>query len=102
MFSWLQDFSRRCGSENEKPLSETEAGRLRANQHNSRYEYSISGNKAQGVSSMFACKKCLHYNGRFCTKDWNNLEEDYLITERDEVDPDDFCDEYESYEEEVQ
>jgi len=41
------------------------------------------------------CWNCLHYNGDYCTILWNNLDECYLNTERDERDPDDHCDDWE-------
>ena len=102
MFPWLQDFSRRFGSENKNPRQRQglEGSRLRANQHNSRYDSSISGNEAQGVSYVCRCENCFHYDGGYCTKDWNNMDDDYMIPERDEKDPDDYCDDYVAWEEE--
>ena len=42
------------------------------------------------------CYNCLHYDGRYCTKDWNNLDPDYCIPERDSKDRFDCCDEWEA------
>ena len=44
------------------------------------------------------CENCLHYNGDYCTADWNNGEEDYKVPARDQRDPEDYCDRYESEE----
>ena len=41
------------------------------------------------------CWNCREYNGDFCTKLWNNLDECYKETERDLRDPDDKCDDWE-------
>lgn len=38
--------------------------------------------------SAHTCGSCRKFNGEYCTKDWNNGEEDYCIPERDEKDPD--------------
>lgn len=41
-----------------------------------------------------ACEYCEHYNGTYCTIDWNNMDESYCIPDRDEREPDDSCDDY--------
>ena len=41
-----------------------------------------------------ACEYCEHYDGRFCTLLWNNMDESYCIPDRDEREPDDSCDDY--------
>ncbi|MBO5968273.1 MAG: hypothetical protein J6S14_07220 [Clostridia bacterium] len=41
------------------------------------------------------CYTCCHYNGTYCCREWNNLDPDYCIPERDERKPDDYCDNYE-------
>ena len=48
------------------------------------------------------CDNCRYYNGDCCTREWNNAEEDYKVTERDERDPEDYCDEYESEEDDYE
>lgn len=51
------------------------------------------------IDEMFVpepcCKYCNSYNGDYCTKDWNNMDESYCIPERDEKDEFDSCDDYE-------
>ena len=37
------------------------------------------------------CWNCTEYNGTFCTLLWNNLDEAYKVTWRDEKEPDDWC-----------
>lgn len=40
------------------------------------------------------CENCRHYNGDYCLKDWNNADESYRLTERDEHGPGDYCDDF--------
>ena len=51
------------------------------------------------IDEMFVpepcCKYCNSYNGDYCTKEWNNLDECYKVPERDEKDEYDVCDDYE-------
>lgn len=42
------------------------------------------------------CGNCRHYNGDYCIRLWNNAEEDYLVKGRDDSEPTDYCDEWES------
>lgn len=53
-----------------------------------------------GEDYVCRCENCFHYDGGYCTKDWNNMDDDYMIPERDEKDPDDYCDDYVAWEEE--
>ena len=41
------------------------------------------------------CWNCKLYNGDYCTKLWNNLDECYKDTERDERRPDESCEDWE-------
>ena len=42
------------------------------------------------------CGNCKHFDGTFCTKDWNNLDEAYKVDWRDEKSPEnDWCDDWE-------
>jgi len=42
------------------------------------------------------CGNCMEYNGRYCTKYWNNMDEDYLDKDRDSKEPDDeVCEDWE-------
>lgn len=42
------------------------------------------------------CGNCKEFNGTWCTKFWNNLDECYLDRERDNVKPeDDACEDWE-------
>ena len=45
------------------------------------------------------CANCRYFNGDYCTREWNNAEEDYMVPERDMKDDGDCCDEYESEDE---
>ena len=54
----------------------------------------------QEALSAHTCGSCRLFNGDYCTKFWNNAEEDYCLPDRDEKDPDnDTCDDID-YEEE--
>ena len=41
------------------------------------------------------CDNCIHFDGRYCTKELNNLDDTYLIPERDKRSGNDLCDDYE-------
>lgn len=42
------------------------------------------------------CGNCAHFNGNYCTLEWNNLDESYKNEDRDRRDPsDDPCDDWE-------
>lgn len=40
------------------------------------------------------CWNCLEYNGNFCMKEWNNLDECYKVVWRDSKDPFDRCEDW--------
>ena len=40
------------------------------------------------------CGTCRNFNGNFCTREWNNLDECYNVTWRDERIPEDWCEDY--------
>ena len=41
------------------------------------------------------CGNCWLFNGDYCTKDWNNADEDYCVPERDSHEPEDkACDDW--------
>lgn len=40
------------------------------------------------------CWNCNDYNGDFCTKLWNNLDESYKVTWRDSKKPSDCCEDW--------
>ena len=41
------------------------------------------------------CATCKHYNGDYCTKEWDDNDPDCCIPERDEKAEDDYCDDWE-------
>lgn len=41
------------------------------------------------------CWNCRIYNGDYCTKLWNNLDECYKDTDRDVREPSDYCEDWE-------
>lgn len=41
------------------------------------------------------CGTCMEYNGSYCMKYWNNLDECYKDKDRDSKDPEDYCEDYE-------
>lgn len=46
--------------------------------------------------SKHCCGNCTHYNGEYCTREWNNLDECYKVSWRDEHEPgDEACDDWE-------
>ena len=47
------------------------------------------------------CWNCRIYNGDYCTKLWNNLDECYKDTDRDAREPSDICDDWEHDEDAV-
>jgi len=44
---------------------------------------------------MRVCNNCIHYFDGVCTKDWNNMDKSYYIPDRDDVAPDDSCEDWE-------
>ena len=44
---------------------------------------------------MRCCDNCLHFNGDYCMREWNNAEEEYRIIDRDAREPEDYCDDWE-------
>lgn len=40
------------------------------------------------------CWNCEAYDGDHCTKDWNNADESYYIPDRDDKEPEDYCDDW--------
>ena len=40
------------------------------------------------------CKYCEHFDGSWCTKDWNNMDSSYCVPDRDGKDDYDCCDDY--------
>ena len=41
------------------------------------------------------CGNCWQYNGMYCTKEWNNLDECYKDKDRDSKEPEDVCEDWE-------
>ena len=41
------------------------------------------------------CWNCQMYNGDYCTKYWNNMDECYKDPDRDEKKPDEICEDWE-------
>ena len=43
------------------------------------------------------CWNCIHYNGSWCacTKEWNNMDESNYVPERDDVEEDGWCSDWE-------
>ena len=50
------------------------------------------------TNEIACCGNCKYFNGAFCTKDWNNLDESFNVTRRDAKDSGDFCIEREDVE----
>ena len=48
-----------------------------------------------GADIPECCGTCFYYDGTYCMKDWNNLDRDYCIPDRDEKEESDYCDDYE-------
>lgn len=47
------------------------------------------------VDIVPCCGNCSHYDGDHCMKDWNNLDKDYYIPDRDDKEPECVCDDWE-------
>ena len=60
------------------------------------YPPGVTGKMIDRLDDPRCCDNCTHYDGTYCTKEWNNLDEDYLITERDKKNWNDFCDDWEA------
>lgn len=52
----------------------------------------------EGLDSQ-CCGNCLHYDGQYCTRMWNNMDKDYCNPDTDEHDEDYYCDDWEEYRE---
>ena len=48
----------------------------------------------EGLDSM-CCGNCSYYDGTYCMKEWNNMDRDYCVPDRDEKDEDDYCKDWE-------
>ena len=87
--------------EDNAPMNDEAFDRIDRNGHNPTVYTSYAEMKAEERSLPFTdkpddgCWNCRHYNGDFCTILWNNLDEAYKVTWRDERGPDDKCDEWE-------
>lgn len=44
---------------------------------------------------MKVCENCIHYDGRYCTREWNNLDPCYCNHDRDKRNDTDTCNEWE-------
>ena len=50
---------------------------------------------AEAVNGKPCCGNCKEYNGTFCMKEWNNLDECYKVEWRDSKEPDEWCEDWE-------
>lgn len=50
---------------------------------------------AEAVNGKPCCGNCKEYNGTFCMKEWNNLDECYKVAWRDAKEPDEWCEDWE-------
>ena len=63
------------------------------------YPPGVTGKMIDALENQCCCGNCTHYDGEHCMKEWNNLEDDYYIPERDDKESDDYCDDWECEEE---
>jgi hypothetical protein len=83
--------------EDNVPMNDEAYDRLDHNGHNPTAYTSYAEMKADEQPLPFTdqpekgCWNCTEYNGTFCTLLWNNLDEAYKVTWRDEKEPDDWC-----------
>ena len=63
------------------------------------YPPGVTGRMIDALENGRCCGYCRYYNGDCCMREWNNADEDYKVPERDERDPMDYCDDFESEEE---
>ena len=47
------------------------------------------------IDSQPCCQNCREFDGDHCMKHWNNLDPAYYIPDRDDKEPDDYCDDWE-------
>lgn len=63
------------------------------------YQYEVMMRRlrevAEAVNGKFCCGNCKEYNGTFCMKEWNNLDECYKVEWRDSKEPDEWCEDWE-------
>ena len=62
------------------------------------YEHAKMMRRLKKVAEEFKpmCGNCTHYDGSWCTKDWNNMDKCYLDRDRDDKDPEDeACEDWE-------
>jgi len=50
-----------------------------------------------GVDVEECCKNCIHYDASWCacTKEWNNMVPSYYVPDRDDVEEDGWCGDWE-------
>ena len=93
--------------EDNAPMTEENYDRIDQNGHNPMVYGSYAEMRAAEKSLPFTdplpygCWNCKEYDGTFCTKFWNNLDECYKDTERDLREPDDRCEDWEEYKDAV-
>ena len=58
------------------------------------YPPGVTGKMIDELDNPNCCGNCIHYNGSYCTRMWNNMDEDYK-TDEDEKEPEDYCDDWE-------
>ena len=59
------------------------------------YPPGVTGKTIDSLETKCCCGSCIHFEGDYCTKEWNNLDRDYCIPDRDSRNEDDFCDDWE-------
>ncbi len=60
-----------------------------------RYDAAYRHECGAGIVPSPSCRYCTEYNGTYCMKEVNNLDETLIIPDRDERDPYDLCEDYE-------
>ena len=70
-------------------------GFMAGKQYENRRMSKLIAKAVSTLSQKECCETCVHYDGRRCTKDWNNLDPAYYIPDRDDVEPWDHCEDYE-------
>lgn len=58
------------------------------------YPPGVTGAMIDKLENRCCCENCRFYNGNYCTKEWNNADEEYCVPARDEKDSDDYCEDW--------
>lgn len=59
------------------------------------YPPGVTGKMIDALETHECCGNCRYFDGEYCTKEWNNLDRDYCVPERDSTYEDEWCNDWE-------